>query len=81
MNYKEYTQEDFWNMLPISKEQREAIIEDFIETDKYDKVDEHLSDDEYDGDITDKYKEIHKLKQAKENKQREIFINTLKEKI
>lgn len=38
--FKNYTQLELWNMLPISVEQRERIIEDFIKTDQYDKIPE-----------------------------------------
>jgi hypothetical protein len=40
MNNKEYTQQELWDMLPLSEEQRVSIIEDFIEENLYDKVDE-----------------------------------------
>lgn len=40
MNNKEYTQQELWEMLPLSEEQRVSIIKDFIEENLYDKVDE-----------------------------------------
>lgn len=36
----EFSQQQYFDMLPLSKEQRENIIKDFIETDQYDKVEE-----------------------------------------
>lgn len=35
------TNEEVWDKLPLSKEQREAIIKDFIETNQYDKIEEN----------------------------------------
>lgn len=35
-----YSQQQLWDMLPLNEEQREKIIKDFIEPEKYDKVDE-----------------------------------------
>lgn len=40
MNNKEYTQQELWEMLPLSEEQRVSIIKDFIEENLYDKIDE-----------------------------------------
>ena len=37
-SFKQYTQQDFWDMLPIGESQRKAIIKDFIETNEYDKM-------------------------------------------
>jgi hypothetical protein len=39
-NYQDYTQFDYWNMLPLSDEQKFKIYNDFIKTDKYDKIPE-----------------------------------------
>lgn len=39
-NHKEYSQQDLWDMLPLSQEQRQRIIDDFIKPEKYDKIDE-----------------------------------------
>ena len=33
-----YSQQEYWDMLPISEAQREEIIADFIKTNKYDKL-------------------------------------------
>lgn len=33
-----YSQQDYWNMLPLNQEQRKKIIKDFIETGEYDKI-------------------------------------------
>ena len=35
-----YTQQQLWDMLPLNEEQRKKIIKDFIEPEKYDKIDE-----------------------------------------
>lgn len=42
------TNEEVWNKLPLSKEQREAIVKDFIEAGQYDKIEEEkwISKDE-----------------------------------
>jgi len=44
MEFKNFSQTDFWNMLPLSKEQREQIYKDFILTGKYDKIDDKKED-------------------------------------
>lgn len=36
--FKNYSQLDYFNMLPISDKQKLQIIEDFIKTDLYDKI-------------------------------------------
>lgn len=35
-----YSQQQLWEMLPLNEDQRQKIIKDFIETEKYDKLDD-----------------------------------------
>lgn len=37
-SFTTYTQQEIWDLLPLSEDQRKIIIRDFIETDKYDKI-------------------------------------------
>jgi len=59
MEFHDFTQQDYWNMLPISQEQRKAIYDDLILTGKYDKIelnncnDNHCTNDDKDNDDKD----------------------------
>jgi len=39
-SFESYSQQQIWDMLPLSVEQRKLIIKDFIEKDLYDKIPE-----------------------------------------
>jgi len=39
-SFESYSQQQIWEMLPLSVEQRKLIIKDFIEKDLYDKIPE-----------------------------------------
>ena len=39
-SFNSYTHQEIWDMLPLGKDQRGRIIEDFVITGKYDKIPE-----------------------------------------